>query len=264
MDLLARFKPEIVQKGAAAACVIGREGSYELRYVPFEHVTRRARISFVGITPGTTQMTLGYEAFRKAILAGHDDAQALAMAKAAAAFGGKAMRDRMNRMIGHFRVHEVLGLSSPDDVWDDSRGIMHATSVVPHAAFKKERMFSGSFAEIRRVALFRTCFEQEFVSTLSMLSPSVRFVAIGRTPWDALRWCVEKGFLRSNQLLGAFAHPSGSAGSQVDYFLGLRNVSEFHPRDPVLRRLPWLDQARQDLAENVAAELRSRRGTERH
>jgi hypothetical protein len=253
-NFLPRFRSDIERLGRRASCVIATEGRYELQYVPFEHVNRSARLAIVGITPGTTQIALSYDALCNAFATGLDRDQALASAKAAGAFGG-SMRGRLNQMIHKFRVHETVGVQTAEDIWEPNERILHSTSVVPHAAFKNGRMFNGSFAEVLRTPLLRASFEMDLLSTLPLLPSDTRFVAVGRTPWEALTWCIENGHLRRDQVLGAFPHPSGNAGSQVDYFTGKKKPDELKPGDPVLHRLPWLDQMRAELENKVAAIL---------
>jgi hypothetical protein len=254
-QFFSRFKPEIIRLGETATAVIGVEGNYHLCYVPFESVNAAARIVFVGITPGNTQIAISYRALREALASGVDDASALAHAKWVGAFGGTAMRARLNTMISRFRIHELIGIETPEEIWTESRNIVHATSVVPHAAFKKGKMFNGSFGEVLRVPLLKISFENDFLPTLAALPSSAKFIAIGPMPLEALDWCVQHRYLRTDQLLGAFAHPSGSAGSQVAYFIGRKRPDEFTPGDPVLMRVPWLDRERQRLDEAVSASL---------
>jgi hypothetical protein len=251
-QFLSRFKSEILQSGERATAIIDADGHYELRYVPFEYVNTGCRIAFVGITPGNTQISLAYRALRRALIAGMDETAALLHAKSAAGFGGTGMRNRMNAMIRRFRIHKLVGISSPEEIWDEGRRLVHLTSVVPHAAFKKQKMFNGGFGEALKTALLRSSFENDFLPTLTQLPSDTKFVAIGPTALEALDWCVERGHLRPRQLLGAFAHPSGSAGSQVPYLIGEKKLEEFTIGDPVLRRVPWLDRARERLDQTVS------------
>ncbi len=230
---LPRFRDAIISMAPEANTIISTEGKYTLRYVPGEHVNTAARLVFVGITPGQNQITELYKELRTALLAGRSDDEALRLAKATGAFAGKVMRDRMTAMIRRFRIHEIISATEPEDIWDAGLKLLHATSVVPHAAFKDGKMFNGPFAEVLKSRLLRECFEQDFLSTLPALAADARFIAIGPTPQDALRWCVENRKLSGSQVLGAFAHPSGSAGSQVSYFIGKKALDEFHPGDPV-------------------------------
>jgi len=104
-------------------------------------------------------------------------------------------------------------------------------------------MFSGSFDEIIKVRALRERFENDFVTTLSDLSDDALYVALGKTPYDALKHCVKLEAIRENQLLGALAHPSRSGGSQVAIYLGEKTLADLDPADPVRGRVEWLTAA---------------------
>lgn len=109
-------------------------------------------------------------------------------------------------------------------------------------------MFAGSFADILGSRIFRESFERDFAPSLTLLPVESEFVALGPTPLAALEWCAEKGLLDRRRILGAFAHPSTGAGSQVDVYLGARDFADLHANDPVKRRAAWLLDASRRMA----------------
>jgi hypothetical protein len=146
-------------------------------------------------------------------------------------------------MLRHFDFARLLGIRSEDDLWTSASNLLHATSVVPHAAFKERKMFAGSFDEILASSILSRCFEESFVTSLSMLPRDALFIALGKTPLDALYYCAQRNVIREDQVLGALAHPSRSAGTQVAIYLGERSIDDLHPKDPVRGRVTWLRQA---------------------
>lgn len=251
----AHYHNLLHSKGARAAdggaTRLATEGRYDLIYVPFHHVNKAAKIAIVGITPGTTQIELSYDSVQSSLRAGLSGPDIFTKAKEAAAFGGR-MRENLIRMLDHFRFPDLLGLEDSADLWGKASHLLESTSVVPHAAFKGGKMFAGGFEEILGSRLLRGCFEDEFLPSLLQLGPQTLFIALGPTPSDALDWCVARRFLRREQLLGAFAHPSKGAGTQIDVYLGVRKAEELHADDPVRYRVPWLKQAYARMNEAVA------------
>jgi hypothetical protein len=241
------FEPIIRKSGASAVrhpdTLIAKESTYEVFYIPFEHVNRRARLVIVGITPGMNQLEMAYAEAQRLLHLGVIHAEILEAVKALAAFGGEAMRPNLLRMLRHFNFAKMLEISDEADLWDGASALLHSTSVVPHAAFKNGKMFSGSFEEITKVRALRERFENDFVPTLSELADDAVYVALGKTPYDALRHCVGLGVIRQDQLLGALAHPSRSGGSQVAVYLGEKALADLDPADPVRGRVEWLTGA---------------------
>ena len=241
------FEP-IIRKGGASAVrhpdtLLARESTYEVFYIPFEHVNRRARLVIVGITPGMNQLEMAYAEAQRLLHLGINHAEILEAVKTLAAFGGEAMRPNLLRMLRHFNFAKMLEISDEANLWDGASALLHSTSVVPHAAFKNGKMFSGSFDEIIKVRALRERFENDFVPTLSELADDALYVALGKTPYDALKHCVGLAVIRENQLLGALAHPSRSGGSQVAVYLGEKTLADLDPADPVRGRVEWLTGA---------------------
>jgi hypothetical protein len=247
---LDRYRSILRDRGGAAArapeTLLAASPPYELFYIPFEHVSPAARLVLVGITPGPTQLELAYTEAQRLIREGASDEEISAGAKRKAGFGGP-LRANLLRMLRRFRFAELLGIRDEEELWAGSADVLHATSVVPHAAFKAGKMFAGSFGEVLGAGILKQSFERDFVSSLSDLHPEARFVALGRTPNEALSWCVREGHLRPHQVLGALAHPSGSAGSQIDVYLGDKTLSDLSPNDPVRHRFEWLQHASAEL-----------------
>jgi hypothetical protein len=241
------FEPILRKSGASAVrhpdTLLAKESPYEVFYIPFEHVNRRARLVIVGITPGMNQLEMAYAEAQRLLYLGMSHADILEAVKTLAAFGGEAMRPNLLRMLRHFNFAKMLEISDEADLWDGASALLHSTSVVPHAAFKNGKMFSGSFDEIIKVGALRERFEKDFVPTLSELADDALYVALGKTPYDALKHCVEMGVVRENQLLGALAHPSRSGGSQVAVYLGEKTLADLDPADPVRGRVEWLTAA---------------------
>ena len=118
------------------------------------------------------------------------------------------MRPNLIKMLRAFDFGRLLSIDDPAELWGRSAGLMHATSVVPHAAFRGGRPFAGSFEDVLGSRVMRSSFERDFAATLPLISPEAYYVALGPTPLAALDWCAAHGLLQAEQVLGAFAHPS--------------------------------------------------------
>jgi hypothetical protein len=202
----------------------------------------------VGISPGPKQIAMAYEAVQASLVAGFSDELVLKHAKQHGSFGGPTMRPNLIKMLEFFGIHQRLNISAASELWASASFLLHATSVVPHAAIRNGKPFAGSFQEVLRSEPFRISFERDFATTLPLLPRDARYIALGPTPLAALDWCAEQDLIRKDQVLGAFAHPSSSGGSAVPVYLGKR-IEELKPRDPVAKR-GWLirDAARMSRA----------------
>lgn len=150
------------------------------------------------------------------------------------------MRPRLIEMLRALDFETLLGISEVARLWGSEGHLMHATSVVPHAAFLRGVRFAGSFEDVLASRVFRKSFERDFAASLPLISTDALYVALGKTPMDALDWCVGQGLLRHRQVQGALAHPSSAGGSRVDVYLGARLPGDLKARDPVRRSAEWL------------------------
>jgi hypothetical protein len=236
---------------------LGKDGLYELRYIPFEHLNRDARLVIVGITPGPNQIELAYDTAQSLLMSGMRTEQILAEVKKAGSFGGQAMRPNLLRMLRHFPFNRLLGIEDVATLWSADARLLHSTSVVPHAVFESGKPFNGKFDAILKSPLLKQCFLDSFVASIAQLRSDAIYVALGDTPKGALEWCVSQGYLRAQQVLGAFCHPSSSGGSATAYYLREKTLADLNEKDPVRHRTAVLDEYYCQMHASISALLGS-------
>lgn len=255
----ARFADALKRLGAdgvgAQEFVLGGDRGYELQYIPFEHVNRQAKLVIVGITPGNTQLSLAYGRAQELLREGRPESEILVEIKKAGAFGGPSMKPNLLKMLRHFNFERLLQIDDVETLWGSNAQLLHSTSVVPHATFKAGKMFAGSFQEVLDSPLLAGCFKDCFVPSAREMPADALFVGLGPCPQAALEWCVKEGVLHRRQVLGAFCHPSSSGGSTTRYYLREVTRDEMDPKNPVLSRCAWLDEAYQQMRRATAALL---------
>ena len=257
--LLDRFRGVLLRDGAAAAraptTLLDQDADRqdELFYMPFEHTNFNARLVIVGITPGPNQIALAYGTVQACLKGGLDDATTLARTKAVGSFGGPKMRPNLLKMLEAFGFPDLLGISDAADLWDVDTHLLHATSTVPHAVFRNGKPFAGSFKDVLGSPIMKACFERDFAAILPLLSPKALYVALGPTPLAALDWCAAQGLIRSEQVMGAFAHPSSTGGSRVPVYLGKKVKDDLDEKDPVRNSVDWLVKAASRMRRSVIA-----------
>ncbi|WP_444452628.1 hypothetical protein ACTTAI_16630 [Rhodobacter capsulatus] len=253
--LYPKYQHVIESRGASAsndpALVVDQSARDTVFYMPFEYVNERARIVIVGITPGPNQMALAYDEVKALSSRGMNEDQILYQVKSLAAFGDESMRPNLVKMLNAMQINELIGIRDAGELWSTSYDALHATSVIPHAAFRNGKMFAGSFDQVLRSEAFAAGFQRDFLPSLQALPHNAFFLALGPTPLEALQWCVAQGHIQEEQLLGALAHPSRSSGSQVDIYLGLKDPQDLNPKDPVRYRVDWLQRASQSLRQKL-------------
>jgi hypothetical protein len=266
-NMFSEFADRLARYGGAGAnnsqFLLSKEGKYSLQYVPFEHVNKAAKLVIVGITPGPNQIGEAYDAAQKMINAGKTAEQAQIEVKKLGAFSTETMRPNLVKMLNHFGFDRILGIGDVNSLWRSNAHLLHSTSVVSHAAFYETRAkgnltnkpFAGDLDEVLACKIFRDCFESCFLPSLTEINPDAMYIGLGKCPEQALEYAVQNGFLRKEQVLGAFSHPSTNGGSSVGYYLREKRLEDMSPKDPVRSRTEWLDAAYAQMS-NVTASLR--------
>jgi hypothetical protein len=256
-----RFAPALKRLGSrgqhSPEFNLGKDGLYELRYIPFEHLNRDARLVIVGITPGPNQIELAYDTAQSLLISGAGREQILATVKRTGSFGGPAMRPNLLRMLRHFPFNRFLGIEDVATLWGADARLLHSTSVVPHAVFESGKPFNGKFDAILKSPLLKQCFLDSFVASIAKLRSDAVYVALGDTPKAALEWCVRQGYLRAQQVLGAFCHPSSSGGSATAYYLREKMLADLDEKDPIRHRATVLDEYYRQMHGSISALLGS-------
>lgn len=253
----SRFATNLSRLGASGLgrpeFLLGRSGKYALQYIPFEHINTDAKLVIVGITPGPNQLDLAYAAAQLLLKRGLLESEVLWEVKKVGAFGGPKMKPNLLKMLRHFQFDKVLGIQDVETLWGKDAGLLHSTSVVPHAAFKDGEMFNGSFDEVMKSPLLKECFLDCFVPSTQAINQEALYVGLGSCPQAALEWCVNNGHLRQSQILGSFCHPSSNAGSETKYYLREVSKDELKGKDPVRYRCERLDAAYAQMKAGTSA-----------
>ena len=258
-NMFKRFSVDLKRLGqggvGAPEFNLGKEGKYSLQYIPFEHVNPEAKLVIVGITPGNNQLDLAYQAAQELLKAGVPDEEILTEVKKAGAFGGRSMKPNLLKMLRHFQFEKLLGIDDVESLWGRNAGLLHSTSVVPHAAFKDGERFNGGFDEIMASPLLKNCFLDCLVPSMREITGKALFVALGPCPQAALDWCIKEGALRQEQVLGSLCHPSSAGGSTTRYYLREISKDELDPKNPVRSRCDWLDQSYEQMRSSTSTLL---------
>jgi len=185
-------------------------------YAPFDYVNRRARLVVVGITPGFTQMKLGYSAARRALLDGCDRDTVLALAKQAASFAGD-MRRNLISMLDELGLPEMLDVSSTSSLFDDRAGLLHSTSSIRYPAFVNDENYRGQQPRLLGCAVLAAFVEQQLASELADVDRAL-IVPLGKVVEGCLSHLIRSRKLEADRCLFGFPHPSGANGHRLHQF----------------------------------------------
>lgn len=197
---------------------LGQEGDYSTFYAPFDWINEDADVVIVGVTPGKQQAADALKVLRRELLAGKSPDEAARLAKESASSKG-GMRTLGARLMDHFDLHRLFGLSSTLDSLGSARDRAHYTSALRYPVLKGLDNYSGDRRLLSRPLLRRMV--EEYLAEEMAIFPNAWVVPFGPTAALALEALVERGRLNGTRLLGGILHPSGTQWNRYNVQLGL-------------------------------------------
>lgn len=249
-EYCARIRRGGVRAMADKPLIVEQNGTYVMKYVPFEHRNENARLILVSGTPGHAHVQLA-ATLTDELLRTHTPGRVIQREhKRRVELGGRMVRPNLIRMLDHFRVPELVGQPHAAALWNDGFESIQPMALLPHATTRRGLAFDGSLDEILETAMLRRVFDHLFLAALLQIRPDAIYVALGRTAWAALLHAVDAGLLSRDQLVGMMPVPA-RAGSMVRYFLREIAERDLSPNDPVRHRIAWLDAAHAEMEAGV-------------
>lgn len=199
---------------------IAEDGTLRVCYAPFEYINTRAKVVLVGITPGRTQMINAIKEARRQMDLGADDEAVLRAAKATGAFSG-TMRPNLTGLLDAIGIHQWLGISGCDDLFDGASHLVQTTSLLRNPVFVGASDYNGT-PKMTRHPMLRAQLSEGFANDMAAL-PGAIFVPLGSAVADALHYLASDGQIPKDRILDGLPHPSGANAERIAYFLGRKS-----------------------------------------
>lgn len=250
---LSRFSSHVSSSAgdllADDALLLGRQGSLDVRWAPFDYTPATARLVIVGITPGREQAGNAMTAFRRALHQGQPPEAALRVAKLTGSFSGP-MRANIVRMLDSVGVQTALGVPSCASLFDPAHEQVHFTSALRYPVFVDGTNYNGS-PDMLRTPMLKGMIDT-FLAEEAKALPDALWLPLGPRPAAALHHLVSAGLLAPDRVLEGMPHPSGANGERIKFFLGLKSRSELSSKT----RPEQIELAREALLGQVSRIVR--------
>lgn len=194
------------------------EGDYRAFFAPFDWINDEADIVIVGVTPGKQQALEALLSFRAALAGGASLDEAAHRAKSAASFKG-GMRTLGARLMDHFDLHRLFGLTSTLDLFGSAAHRAHYTSALRLSSAEEIRQLCRRQAHYSP-PLHAAYDRGESCGRLAML-PKAWLVPFGPNALRALEHLAAIGHLDGDRILGGLLHPGGQQWNRYNVQLGL-------------------------------------------
>lgn len=246
----ARYKPLLEQHTLqelteSSQLQLAKSDHLSSYYTPFEYINLDAKVVLVGITPGRVQWQNALQSSQQALQQGLNNDAVLAYAKQYAAFSGP-IRNNLVKILNHIGLHDKLAIHSTAALFHESQHLVHMTAVLPHAIFLKGKNYNGTSPNMLKNAFLYQHIEHYFLPQIQAL-PRALYIPLGQSVIDVLLHLSNLGYLKAEQILQGFPHPSGANAERIQYFLGLKQRADLsRVTDPVK-----IDQAKNQLMQQM-------------
>jgi hypothetical protein len=205
--------------------ILAAEAPYGVYFAPFGSLPdNAARIVFVGLTPGLTQVRLCAELHRSTDAATRNDPVAFSrLFRAHVAFAG-SMRVNLCKMLDDLGLHTLLGVAHPRELFERSDSVIATTSALVYPVFKRpENTNFGGSANLASRPLFREMLTVLLAPRLDG-APDALIVPLGNSAASGVQYLVDQGALNGERVLFGLPHPSGANGHRTTHFAQRRDT----------------------------------------
>jgi hypothetical protein len=203
-DRLSYTKPDLL----TPTFRLYQEGNVEIYYVPLEYLNEKARIAFVGITPGWSQMEIAYRAARTGLAQGLAPNDITLYVDQQASFAGP-IRTTLTSMLDGLDIPAALGIDTSMQLFGAANDLLHTTALIRYSVFVKGQNYTGHNPNLLKTPALRRYVETSLARELQQI-PDALIVPMGTSVSDALRLLIDAGQVDPARCLLGFPHPSGA------------------------------------------------------
>ena len=200
--------------------LIHEEKRLKIYYAPFDYVNRQAKIALIGITPGWTQMEIGYRSAKKGLQQGMLPSEVCAYAKRQASFAG-SMRKNLIDMLNGLDFPKTLGIKSSELLFSENSNLLHTTSAIRYPVFVDGQNYTGHKPKLLKTPILCRYVKQVLSEELRLIS-STFIIPLGKGVSEALRMLIDDDLLDSKRCLLEFPHPSGANVHRAKQYANMR------------------------------------------
>lgn len=201
--------------------LLQKENGLAIYYAPFDYVNENARIVLIGITPGWTQMEIGYRFAEQGLRQRMSLSEVCAYAKRQASFAG-SMRKNLIEMLDGLELPKALGIVSSALLFSDRRDLLHTTSAIRYPVFVDGQNYTGHKPKLLKTPALRRYVEEVLAAELGLISGAL-IIPLGKSVSAALRMLIDEGLLDSRRCLLEFPHPSGANGHRIKQYASMQS-----------------------------------------
>ena len=196
--------------------LIEQENDIRVYFAPAEYCNEKARVILLGITPGWTQMEIGFRRALSGITRKENIEEICRSIKQEAAFAG-SMRRNLCDMLDGLALPNLLGIESSNDLFNKHSDLIHSTSAFRYPVFFRGQNYTGHKPKWFKIPILRHTIENRLSTELSFV-PNAVIIPLGKAVDEALTHLSNINKLDPKRCLFGFPHPSGANAHRTEQY----------------------------------------------
>lgn len=196
--------------------LIEQDGDIRVYFAPAEYCNEKARVVLLGISPGWTQMEIGFRRAFSGISRKENIEKICRSIKQEAAFAG-SMRRNLCDMLDGLALPILLGIDSSYDLFKKHSDLIHSTSAFRYPVFFKGQNYTGHKPKWHKVPILRHAIEDQLSTELSCV-PDAVIIPLGKAVDETLTHLSNMKKLDPKRCLFGFPHPSGVNAHRIEQY----------------------------------------------
>lgn len=192
--------------------LIDKENNIEIYYATHnEYINKNAKILIIGITPGFVQMNTSIATARKELEKTNNIEEIQYSCKVAGRFSG-SLRKNIISMLDEIKLNEALNLESCSELFDKKDYLMHTVSLIPYPVFVKKQNYTGHTPKLLKSDFLMKYIYDNFINEIHEINnfDEILLIPLGKAVEEVLCKLRDEGYIKENQILRGFPHPSGA------------------------------------------------------
>lgn len=193
------------------------KNNMEIYYAPHnEIINDKAKIFIVGITPGWTQTSIAYKTAHDGLMNNLECETIKKECKRNSRFAG-SMRKNLVEMLDELNLNKKLHIKSCLALFENEDELLHTTSIIPYPVFINNKNYTGSNPKILDDEVLYSYTKKYFYKEVEKMQNTL-IIPLGKAVEEILEFMIGEGFIKKEQCLLGFPHPSGANGHRKKQF----------------------------------------------
>ncbi|MBW4082537.1 hypothetical protein HYD27_14315 [Paenibacillus sp. S150] len=189
-----------------------------------EYINSSAKIVLLGITPGWQQVEIAFRAAVQCLQEQKSYGEACREAKFAAGMAGP-MRANLMQMLQEIGIHDYLGITSIQHLFEPGCTLLHTTSLIRFPVFVAKQNYNGHRPSLTRNPFLFGEVLESFLPEIGRLNRPL-IIPLGKSVEEMLRLLIDRQLIPGQTVLWGFPHPSGANGHRLQQFYANKAAME--------------------------------------